>query len=86
MKFTFTVNPEGINFIKEHDMFCYPNVARDEDKSTVTLELPEPDKATVGQFMTVIKDRGLLIGKNHGNPIALDSKHIIEYPYELEAL
>lgn len=85
MEFTFTVSPDGINFIKDHDMFCYPNVTYDENKATVTLELPEPEISTIGQFITVIKEQGLLIGKNQGSLVVLDSQSIIKYPYELEA-
>ncbi len=84
MKFTFIVSPEGISFSKENNAFLYPNVEYDEGKMTITLELPQPNRSTVGQFMTAVKDQGLLIGKNNANFIILDSKYIVEYPYDLE--
>ena len=85
MEFKFTVSPEGMNFIKENELFFYEIVRYDEKESTITLELPEPDNSSIGQFMSVIKENGLLIGKDGCGFIIMSSKHIVGYPYELEA-
>ena len=84
IEFTFVVSPEGTNFIKEHCAFCYQNVSYDDSKNTITVRLPKPDRSSVGQLMTCIKDQGLLIGKASGRFIVLGSEHIVQYPYELE--
>jgi hypothetical protein len=85
MEYVFIVSSEGIKFMKENEDFLYPNIEYDENESTVTLEFFEPEKSTIGQFMTEIKEQGLFLGRMYGHPIALDSECILKYPYELEA-
>ncbi len=85
MEFTFTVNQEGIRQIEENQDHLYPNVEYNKDVSTVTLELPEPNLCTVGQLMTTINRKGLLVGKKYGELLILESSNITQYPYEMEA-
>ncbi len=86
MLFTFKVNEQGKIFLEDNTLLFYPNVSWDIKASTVSVELPEPDKCSLGQFMSEIKRQGLLLGKRLGRAIIMSSDYIVEYPYEIEPM
>lgn len=86
MKLTFFLNPQGIAFIKEQKGYLYPSITYDEAAVSVTMDTTSLIfKSTVGQFMSEVQRRGLLIGRNGEELVVLDSNCITKYPHEAEA-
>ncbi len=85
MKLTFSLNPQGVAFVKEQKGYLYPNISYDEPAASITLDTEGLSfKSTVGQFMSEVQRRGLLIGRKGGELVMLDANCITKYPCEAE--
>lgn len=86
MDFIFSIDSEGVNFLKNNKDYLFPNIKCDEGNSTVTLDTESLRmKCTPGQFMSEVKQLGLLVGRRGGSMVVLDSERITKYPRKLEA-
>lgn len=86
MKLTFSLNPQGVAFVKEREGCLYPNISYNEPAAAITLNTEGlMFKSTVGQFMSEVQKKGLLIGKKDRELVILDANCITKYPCEAEA-